>query len=77
MEIDSHNHLLVSKTGWIYYLFPSQAGSISQGKNEFIVWASNDSQSLEKNKNRVEFYIDSVWGVTMISGMGEVKRWAA
>lgn len=77
VEIDSHNHLLVSKTGWIYYLFPSQAGSISQGKNEFIVWASNDSQSLEKNKNRVEFYIDSVWGVTMISGMGEVKRWAA
>lgn len=76
VEIDNNNYLLVSKTGWIYYIYPSQAGSISKGKNQFIVWASNDSESLDKNTNQFEFYIDSVWGVTMISGMGEVKRWA-
>lgn len=76
VEIDKDNYLSVSKTGWIYYIFPSKTSSISKGKNEFTVWASNDSQSLDKNKNKVEFYIDSVWGVTMISGMGEVKRWA-
>jgi hypothetical protein len=77
VELDKNNYLVMNKTGWTYYLYPSQAGPIPKGKNEFIIWASNDSNSLYKNENQVNFYINSAWEVTMISEMGEVNRWAA
>ncbi len=77
VEVDKKNYLVLYKTGWIYYLFPTQAGPVVKGKNQFVIWASNHNGYLKGKENKVDFYIDSVWGVTMTSAMGEVKRWAA
>ena len=80
VEVDKNNYLVLSKTGWIYYLYPSKPGKMSQGENQFIIWASNNSDSLEKgsqNKNQVNFDLNPASGVTMKSVMGEVKRWMA
>jgi CubicO group peptidase (beta-lactamase class C family) len=75
LEVNQDNQLVLFKTGWVFYLFPSK---VSQ--HHYIIGASNDTSYLnpanqDSERNNIRFYIDPISSqVTMISEMGIVTK---
>jgi CubicO group peptidase (beta-lactamase class C family) len=76
LEVNQHNQLVLFKTGWVFYLFPSKAG-----QHDYFIGASNDNSylnpdHLDKEGNKIGFSIDpSSSQVTMNSTiMGKVTK---
>lgn len=76
LEVNQDNQLVLFKTGWVFYLFPSK-----EGQHNYIIGASNDTSylnpdHLDDERNNISFSIDSSSSqVTMNSKiMGEVTK---
>ncbi|MGI2903878.1 serine hydrolase domain-containing protein [Tolypothrix sp. VBCCA 56010] len=75
LEVNQDNQLVLFKTGWVFYLFPSKAG-----QHNYIIGASNDTSylnpdHLDDERNKIGFSIDPVTEqVTMTSSMGTVTK---
>ncbi|MEG4496231.1 serine hydrolase domain-containing protein [Microcoleus sp. F10-C6] len=73
LEVNQHNQLVLFKTGWVFYLFPSKAG-----QDDYFIGASNDTSylnpdHLDDERNKIRFSIDPISSqVTMISEMGGI-----
>jgi len=79
LEVNQDNQLVLFKTGWVFYLFPSTADQHNCQYN-YIIGASNDTSdlnpaNLDSQRNKIRFYIDPISSqVTMISEIGIVTK---
>ena len=77
LEVNQDNQLVLFKTGWVFYLFPSK-----EGLHNYIIGASNDTSylnpdHLDNKRNNICFSIDPISSqVTMNSEMGIVTKLA-
>lgn len=77
LEVNQDNQLVLFKTGWVFYLFPSK-----EGLHNYIIGASNDTSylnpdHLDDKRNNICFSIDPISSqVTMNSEMGILTKLA-
>jgi CubicO group peptidase (beta-lactamase class C family) len=70
LDVNEANQLVLFKSGWVYYLFPSKTG-----QHNYIIGASNDNVYLKDTLHDVSFSIDSVSSqVIMNSKLGNVTK---
>ncbi|MDY6802259.1 MAG: serine hydrolase domain-containing protein [Cyanobacteriota bacterium] len=70
LEVNESDRLVLFKSGWVNYLFPSKAGD-----DKYIIGASNDYIYLRKELHDVSFSIDPTTSkMTMYSKMGNVAK---